>query len=643
MKNKKGFWLVLLTTLLLVAFAFTVSAEDAEIVASGNCGKIDYQSNTYSDDVQWYIDEKGVLSIVGNGVMTYPLSDLSRYVDVVDSVFIGSDVIIDESFYGKQFLEDGLSFIHPKRFVVDQNNTLYTTDSIGCLLSKDMSCLICYPSGLEKESFIVPEYVDTIFNRAFSQCLFLKSLNIPDTVKEVSWGWLIYCDNLETIRVNEAAMKVYPSGYFKTWVFGADVQTIDPSEIYSIYHAESYIVDENNPFFSSEDGVLFNKDKTVLIAYPGCNSRTEYIIPDSVTEIEEGAFVGSVNLEFIKLPNHLKTIPYGAFTYSSVSSIVLPQSVQYIGSQAFSCCLLLNLTVRGMTTVFDSDAVCSAFRLPNGTKEELKKLMELVAFGRIRGVSESDALELSERAEFYEDSLFYIGKIHCHSGSTAETYAKETGMDYELVHFYEDYVSTTAPTCTEQGYSTYKCIYCDETEKRDFVEPLDHDYIDHDALNPTCTEIGWDAYKTCSRCDYTTYEEKPANGHTEVVDEAIAATCTESGLTEGLHCSVCSDILVEQQIVPAHGHDFALSEIIDAKCSEDGQKIYVCKYDATHTRTETIPATGNHEDTDNDGKCDTCNQQMTGGQHCKYCGKIHGGAFGWLTKFFHSILAIFKR
>ena len=58
--------------------------------------------------------------------------------------------------------------------------------------------------------------------------------------------------------------------------------------------------------------------------------------------------------------------------------------------------------------------------------------------------------------------------------------------------------------------------------------------------------------------------------------------------------------------------------------------------------TEPIPVL-QHADTDNDGKCDTCNQKMTGGKHCKYCGKIHGGAFGWLTKFFHSILAIFKR
>ena len=90
-------------------------------------------------------------------------------------------------------------------------------------------------------------------------------------------------------------------------------------------------------------------------------------------------------------------------------------------------------------------------------------------------------------------------------------------------------------------------------------------------------------------------------------------------------------------------HEKTVEKVVkEAKCEEAGEKQLVCEKcgDKIH---DTLSATGNHVDADNSGKCDTCNTKMTGGSHCKYCGKIHDGLFGWLVGFFHSILAIFKR
>ena len=61
--------------------------------------------------------------------------------------------------------------------------------------------------------------------------------------------------------------------------------------------------------------------------------------------------------------------------------------------------------------------------------------------------------------------------------------------------------------------------------------------------------------------------------------------------------------------VPATGHNWVETSRTEATCSEDGSITYVCKNDSTHTKTETIPATGAHHDDDNDGFCDDCHTE----------------------------------
>ena len=119
---------------------------------------------------------------------------------------------------------------------------------------------------------------------------------------------------------------------------------------------------------------------------------------------------------------------------------------------------------------------------------------------------------------------------------------------------------------------------------------------------------------------------------------------SQNSYEEVVYCTVCgAELSRETKTIPVvgHEHEYTVKVTKEPTCEEVGVKLYICSL-CGDGYTEDIPKTA-HEDADNDGKCDTCGQQMTGGDHCKYCGKIHGGAFGWLVKFFHSILAIFKR
>ena len=90
-------------------------------------------------------------------------------------------------------------------------------------------------------------------------------------------------------------------------------------------------VDESNPNYLSVDGVLFNKDKTALLCYPRGKTDTDYVIPDSVTSLDEGVFRGCDYLKNITISNSVTSI--GAETFvgcSSLETVNIPESVTYI-------------------------------------------------------------------------------------------------------------------------------------------------------------------------------------------------------------------------------------------------------------------------------------------------------------------------
>ena len=140
------------------------------------------------------------------------------------------------------------------------------------------------------------------------------------------------------------------------------------------------------------------------------------------------------------------------------------------------------------------------------------------------------------------------------------------------------------PTCTEKGYTIYKCENCEYLEKKDFTDALDHDLVHHNAKAATCTEGGWAAYDTCKRegCTYTTKVDIPKLGHNIVTDAAVPATFDSTGLTEGHHCTRCSSETVAQQVIPIKDEKvsftFEATGINDSKIAVNSGFVYLKIY-----------------------------------------------------------------
>ena len=180
--------------------------------------------------------------------------------------------------------------------------------------------------------------VTNIESDAFATCSSLTNITIPNSVMSIEEFAIIDCDNLESITISNS------------------VTNIGDGLCYRCSNLKNIYVDKNNQYYSSENGILFNKDKSKLIKYPDGKINKQCIIPDNVTDIGEYAFAACSSLTSITIPNSVTSISDSAFYYcSSLTSITIPNSVTSIGGSAFnSCSSLTNITIPNSVTCIDA-------------------------------------------------------------------------------------------------------------------------------------------------------------------------------------------------------------------------------------------------------------------------------------------------
>ncbi|MCL2327887.1 MAG: leucine-rich repeat domain-containing protein [Bacteroidetes bacterium] len=244
---------------------------------------------------------------------------------------------------------------------VAEGNLTYSSED-GILYNRNKTSLLCYPAKKIGDNFVIPGTVTKIDSYAFENCINLTSVNIPSSVTNIHDFAFQLHPNLISIEVAEGnknyssengvlynsdktALRHYPQGKLdKNFIIPAMVKdvwimrspnlisiTIPPSVSYLSNNFSGYgcpnltsiEVLAGNKNYSSEDGILYNSDKTTLLCYPASKTGESFVIPETVTIIGNGAFMYCANLTSLYIPESVTAIRFGAIeSCAKLTSII---------------------------------------------------------------------------------------------------------------------------------------------------------------------------------------------------------------------------------------------------------------------------------------------------------------------------------
>ena len=248
--------------------------------------------------------------------MLYPT--ISEYVkanqDVSDNLDMSTEATDEELYeaitdeFGVKYSKDGRKLLKaPKK--LDGIYSIRKGTKIICeeafRWSKTIGCHFL-------KSLVIPDSVTNIGDYAFWGCTSLKSLVIPDSVTHIGNGAFNACSSLKSLVIPASVGNIIGNP-FSGW--NGELKCLSPCFIY-------------------DDKVLFDKDKSKIIAFRDKNT-TSYVIPDSVTSIGYWAFQFCSSLNDIIIPDSVNSIGHGAFWGCNIPNDLKQELSSRFGDKIF--------------------------------------------------------------------------------------------------------------------------------------------------------------------------------------------------------------------------------------------------------------------------------------------------------------------
>ncbi len=286
----------------------------------------------------------------------------------------------------------------------------------GILFDRNQTALISYPAGKTSSHYVLPDSVTSIKDCAFYKCIGLTSVTIGDSVTSIGEDAFYGCSGLASVTIGDSVTSIGEYAFMGCNILSSitipdSANSIGafafsgcnnltsifiPSSVTSLGYSSFYgssinpfigctslvmiEVDPLNHNYSSQNGILFDKGKTEIIAFPegkldstyivpssvrnigifafkNCAKLTSIIMSDSVTSIERGAFSSCSNLVSITMSSSITSIGDSAFyECNKLTSFSIPDSVTSIGQSAFyNCKGLTSVIIPGLVTCIGYD------------------------------------------------------------------------------------------------------------------------------------------------------------------------------------------------------------------------------------------------------------------------------------------------
>ena len=266
-------------------------------------------------------------------------------------------------------------------------------------------------SNLNIPSTIDGKQVSYIGSDSFRGNKYLNSVTIPDSVKVIQPRAFAECSNLSTLKFGKNVEKIYDYVFYQT-----NITEITLPEKLNYISGIAFLgncvikninVDANNTNFSSNNGIVFSKDKKKIVLYPQGKTEKAYTIPSTVEEICDSAF-SYAQVESITIPRSVKKFGNYVFSSTNITSITIPSTVTEMGyGPVADCQKLISANIRSTVKVLPYDMFNGCASLKNVTlNDNIEEIYNRAFYGckSLSNITLPKNLKKIDAGSFYDCS-----------------------------------------------------------------------------------------------------------------------------------------------------------------------------------------------------------------------------------------------